>query len=92
MRMQVILDSILDFLFARPVQPLYGAGRKESSGTGLLLALKGVCGMTIAHRNTLSKILKGRGEVEILIVASLYGNWENIHPPPVYFASNRSDA
>ena len=32
MRMQVILDS----LFARRVQPLYGAGRKESSGTGLL--------------------------------------------------------
>ena len=31
MRMQVILD----FSFARPVQPLYGAGRNESSGTGL---------------------------------------------------------
>ena len=31
MRMQVILDSS----FARPVQPLYRAGRKESSGTGL---------------------------------------------------------
>ena len=37
MRMQVILDS----LFAHPgspirVQPLYGVGRKESSGTGLI--------------------------------------------------------
>ena len=32
MRMQVILDS--SFAPAR-VQPLYGAGRKESSGTGL---------------------------------------------------------
>jgi len=31
MRMQVILDSS----FALPVEPLYGAGRKESSGTGL---------------------------------------------------------
>ena len=29
--MQVILDS----LFARPGLALYGAGRKESSGTGL---------------------------------------------------------
>ena len=35
MHMQVILDSS----FARRVQPLYGAGRKESSGTGLALAL-----------------------------------------------------
>ena len=33
MRMQVILDSS----FACPVQPLYVAGRKESSGTGLSL-------------------------------------------------------
>ena len=31
MRMQVILDSS----FARPGSALYGAGRKESSGTGL---------------------------------------------------------
>ena len=35
MRMQVILDSS----FARPGQPLYGVGRKESSGTGLPLLL-----------------------------------------------------
>ena len=35
MRMQVILDS-LDSLFAHPGSALYGAGRKESSGTGLL--------------------------------------------------------
>ena len=36
MRMQVILDSTLRTLFSPArVQPLYGAGRKESLGTGL---------------------------------------------------------
>ena len=39
--MQVILDSP----FARPVSvPMWGAGRKESSGTGLLLAMNKVKG------------------------------------------------
>ena len=37
MRMQVILDSV----FAAQVQPLYGAGRKESSGTGLHIGSNG---------------------------------------------------
>ena len=37
MRMQVILDSS----FARPDSALYGAGRKESSGTGLDADLDG---------------------------------------------------
>ena len=35
MRMQVILDSSFTRPGSAEVQPLYGAGRKESSGTGL---------------------------------------------------------
>ena len=42
MRMQVILDS-LDSSFARTGSALHGAGRKESSGTGLVLSLMNIC-------------------------------------------------
>ena len=52
--MQVIMDS----LFARPGSAPIWDGKKGEFRTGLLLALKVACGMTIAHRNTLSKILK----------------------------------
>ena len=40
MRMQVILDSTWTLLSPARVQPLYGAGRKESSGTGLHSSLR----------------------------------------------------
>ena len=43
MRMQVILDS----LFPARVQPLKGAGRKESSGTGLGSLLSDVHGIEL---------------------------------------------
>ena len=61
MRMQVILDS----LFARPGSAPIGAGRKESSGTGLgtlrsyymttqLVLLKGICIIKYVFRNSSS--------------------------------------
>ena len=40
--MQVILDSPWTLLSPGRVEPLYGAGRKESSGTGLLIRMR-VC-------------------------------------------------
>ena len=42
MRMQVILDQGWTLFSPARVQPLYGAGRKESSGTGLHISIKRV--------------------------------------------------
>ena len=49
MRMQVILSL---FSPARD-QPLYGAGRKESSGTGLGIYMTGECAVMLVEKSDL---------------------------------------
>ena len=60
MRMQVILDS----LFARPGSaPMWGAGRKESSGTGLYVTRSPGYGCTLVQ--SAAELFRGKRSLKI---------------------------